>query len=90
MKLFSWIFLTLIVLETFQCLGRPNYQNVVFILGIYLAILVDLRVDSSENSMAVKALRSLVIVAFISCLLDLWYLVFGSMVGRVDRRWRRD
>lgn len=83
MLLFSWGFLALVILETYQCIGRPNYANLVFLLGVYLAILVDLRVDLNENNMAVKALTVFTTVSVFSCILDIWYLVFGSIVVSV-------
>ena len=81
MHLFSWILLALLFLEMVQCLGRPNYGNAVVAFGIYLAILLDLREDSQNHSLAQSTLRTALFAAIALTLFDIWYLVFGTMVG---------
>lgn len=88
MKIFNWVFIAVVLLESLQCLGRPNYQNVVVLLGSYLFILIELSNQFKQNT-RINTLRLFLLACFVSCLFDLWYLVFGSIVARANRRWRR-
>jgi len=81
MKLFTYCLTALIFLEILECLGRPNYNNAVIVFSIYLAILVDLRNSSGRYPLARSALQIAMVILPILIFLDIWYLIYGSLVN---------
>lgn len=80
MHIFSAVLMALLFLEIFQCLGRPNYGNAVVAFGIYLALLLDMRDERNEHSLARATLLSAILASFILIIFDIWYLIFGTIV----------
>jgi len=72
--------MALLFLETLQCLGRPNYSNAVMVFGLYLALLVDLSEEGSEHRLCRAALRISLFATVLLIFLDIWYLIFGTLV----------
>ena len=80
MHCFSWVLMALLFLEIFQCLGRPNYGNAVLVFGIFLAILLDMRDESEDHTIAKWTLRGSIVAIIALLISDIWYLVAGTIV----------